>query len=122
MAKEIHFKSNIDLEPTVHKVEDLDPKEDLGVEEIEELREVEPQEQIEITLKKKRETVREKLAYAFVIGLFMVIIIGMILGYLADQEKVQNITDLIIALSGILSGPIGFIIGYYFRKQEEENE
>lgn len=122
MSKEITFKSDIELEPTVHKVEEVDPKKDLGVEVIEELPEIEPEEQIEVTLKKKRENVREKLAYVFVVGLFTVIIIGMIFGYLGDQENVQNITDLIIALSGILSGPFGFIIGYYFRKQEEEKQ
>jgi len=76
MTKEIEFKSDFELEPTVHKVEEVDPKEDLGVEVIEELPEIETKEQIEVILKKKREVVREKLAIVFVIGLFMVIIIG----------------------------------------------
>jgi len=122
MKKEIEFKSDFEMDPTVHKVEEVDPKKDLGVEVIEELPELEVEEQLEVKLKKKREAVRERLAIVFVVGLFMVIIIGMIFGYLGNEQNVQNISDLLIALSGILSGPLGFIIGYYFRKQEEEKE
>ncbi|MBN2015230.1 hypothetical protein JW766_00145 [Candidatus Dojkabacteria bacterium] len=122
MSKEIEFKSDFEIEPTIHKIEDLDPGKDLGVEVVEELPESEPEEQFEVTLKKKREATREKLAYVFVIGLFLIIIIVSILGYLSDTEQVQNITDLVLAISGVLSGPLGFIIGYYFKRQEEEKE
>ena len=118
--KEIEFKSDFELEPTVHKVDEVDPQKDLGVEEIEELADVEPQDQLEVTIKKKKEAARERLAYVFVIGLFIIIIIAMILGFTSDQEHVQNIIDLVLAISGVLSGPLGFIVGYYYKKQEEE--
>lgn len=122
MEKEITFKSDFELGPIVHKASEVNPEKDLGVEEIEELPDVDTQEQIEVTLKKKRELVREKLAIVFVIGLFLILIIGSILGFASDKEQVQNITDLILAFSGVLSGPLGFIIGYYFKRQEEEAE
>jgi hypothetical protein len=120
VSREIVFKSDFELEPNVHKIEGLDPEKDLGVDEIEELPETSPEEQFEVTLKKKRESTREKLAYVFVIGLFAIIIIVTIFGYVSDKDQVQNITDLVLAISGVLSGPLGFIIGYYFKRQEEE--
>lgn len=120
MTKEIVFKSDFEVEPTVHNIGEVDPEKDLGVEEIEELPETKPEEQFEVTLKKKRESTREKLAYVFVIGLFAIIIIVTIFGYVSDKDQVQNITDLVLAISGVLSGPLGFIIGYYFKRQEEE--
>lgn len=122
MDKNIEFKSEIDLEPKLHKVEEVDPKSDLGVEVIEELPEIEPQEQLEVTLQKRREKVREKLAIVFSIGLFTVLIIGMIFGYVGEKESIQNITDMILAVSGVLSGPLGFIVGYYFRRKDEKEE
>lgn len=118
--KEITFTSDFEIEPEVHKIEEIDPKNDLGVGTIEQLPEINPEEQIEVVLRKKKETARERLAIVFVIGLFIIITIGMVLGYLGDSEKVENITRIVISISGVLTGPLGFIIGYYFRKQEEE--
>lgn len=117
--KEIEFKSEIDLDSEVYDIEEIDPQKDLGVGTIEELPEMEAEEQFEVTLKKRREDMRERLAIVFVVGLFLILIIGMVMGYLGDQEKVKNITNLILAISGILTGPLGFIVGYYFRKSEE---
>lgn len=120
MEKEIDFKSDFDLEAKVYDIEDINPKEDLGVEEIEELPDIETEEQLEVTLKKKREAMRERLAIVFIIGMFLILIIAIVVGYLSGQDQVKNITDLVLAISGILSAPLGFIIGYYFKSQEEE--
>ncbi len=118
--REIEFTSDFEIEPEVHKIEEIDPQKDLGVETIEQLPDIKSEEQIEFTLKKKKEAARERLAIVFVIGLFIVILVGMVLAYLGDETKVQNITQTIVSISGVLTGPLGFIIGYYFRKQEEE--
>ncbi|MDD3647694.1 MAG: hypothetical protein PHS44_04310 [Candidatus Dojkabacteria bacterium] len=121
-TNEIQFKSDFKLEGNVHNIEDVDPEKDLDVEVIEELRDVSTEEQIEVTLKKKREATREKLAYVFVIGVFTLLVIGAIFGFASNQDQVKNITDLLLAISGILSGPLGFIIGYYFKRQEESEK
>lgn len=112
--KEIEFTSHMELDSQTVSPEELEGT------TIEELPEVEPEEQFEIKLKRRREDMRERLAVVFVIGLFMILIIGMIMGYLGDEKKVKNITELVLAISGILTGPLGFIIGYYFRKTEEQ--
>lgn len=120
--KEIVFKSDFELENPVHKIEDIDPRSDLEVDTIEELPELDIDKQIEVVLKKKREATRERLAYVFVIGVFTILIIGAIFGFASNKDQVKNITDLVLAFSGVLSGPLGFVIGYYFKRQEEENQ
>ena len=42
------------------------------------------------------------------------------LSVLDEGKKVENMREAMITVSGILSGPLGFVIGYYFRRQEEE--
>ncbi|MFR0895105.1 MAG: hypothetical protein ACLSGF_09830 [Alistipes onderdonkii] len=40
--------------------------------------------------------------------------IGLLFNYTPDDYK-----DLLVAVSGILSGPLGFIVGYYFKASKE---
>ncbi|MBU0976505.1 MAG: hypothetical protein ABIE03_02080 [Patescibacteria group bacterium] len=121
-TKEIDFKGDFELEGNVHNIEDVDFEKDLDVEVIEELPDLKMEEQIEVTLKKKREATRERLAYVFVIGVFTLLLIGAIFGFASNKDQVKNITDLLLAFSGILSGPLGFIVGYYFKRQEDEGK
>jgi len=62
----------------------------------------------------KRESVRSKIAlrfiYAFFAFLFFTMIIGLLKGYFLEDFK-----ELLVTVSGILSGPLGFIIGFYFK-------
>src|SRR4030042_164189 len=111
MEREIEFKSEIDLEPMIHDMGDVDAEKDLGVSEIEELPEIDTREQIEVTMLKKRENIREKLAIVFSAGLFIVIIIGILIGFFANEQQIDNIISMILAISGILTGPLGFILG-----------
>ena len=48
------------------------------------------------------------IAILFVFG------IGLLFNYTPDDYK-----DLLVAVSGILSGPLGFIVGYYFKASKE---
>ena len=41
-------------------------------------------------------------------------LIGLLFNYTPDDYK-----DLLVAVSGILSGPLGFIVGYYFKASKE---
>lgn len=122
MAKEITFRSDINLDSSIHSLENSKTGEDLGVEVIEQVPDVDTLDQFEVTLKRRREATREKLAYVFVIGLFLLIISITLLAFLSNETQVKNMTEMILAVSGVLSGPLGFIIGYYFKKQEESSE
>ncbi len=123
MKKEVDFQegSNGD-KGEVYNLDDIDPEDDLGVEVIEEVPDTDPQEQFDVTFRKRKEDTRERLAVVFVIGLFITLIVASVIGFIAEEGKVQNIIDLVLALSGVLSGPLGFIIGYYFKRQEEYGE
>ena len=37
----------------------------------------------------------------------------------AYVQQVADVKDMLVAISGVLSGPLGFIIGYYFRDCRE---
>lgn len=62
----------------------------------------------------KRESVRSKIAlrfiYAFFIFLLIAVLVGLYENFTFDQHK-----ELLVTISSILSGPLGFIIGFYFK-------
>lgn len=68
----------------------------------------------------KVESTRSKIALTYVICFFVTILIVFIIGYL-NCFKVDDYKDMLILVSGILSGPLGFIIGYYFKSSEKVN-
>lgn len=61
-----------------------------------------------------KDPVRNQIAsfyiQSFVLIVVVTIIITTLMCYDVDSQK-----DLLLAISGILSGPLGFIIGYYFK-------
>lgn len=65
----------------------------------------------------KRESVRSKLALYYVYGFFAVIGISFLIGYSCDFA-VGDYKEILLAISGVLSGPLGFIIGFYFKDGE----
>lgn len=68
---------------------------------------------------KKRETTRSKIALFYVWAFFITIGVSFLIGVLRCFA-VKDYIDFLIAISGILSGPLGFIIGYYFKAGEKE--
>lgn len=66
----------------------------------------------------KRESVRSQIALNYIYGFFIIIIIGFIIG-LAQGFQIKDYKDMMIAISGILSGPLGFIVGFYFKDNNE---
>lgn len=67
----------------------------------------------------KREDTRSKIALYYVIGFLVVIGLALFL-FWAKNLEVSDLRDLLLALSGIMSGPLGFIIGYYFKSHANE--
>ena len=66
----------------------------------------------------KRENTRSEIAKFFVYAFFVVIF----LVFLTCWEKawsIQDFSDLLLSVSGILSGPLGFIIGFYFKASDK---
>lgn len=66
----------------------------------------------------KREDVRSKIALYYIIGFFGIILLGFGTG-LWMRFEMESYKDMLIAISGILSGPLGFIIGFYFKESTE---
>lgn len=66
----------------------------------------------------KRESVRSQIALYYIIGFFSIIVLGLIIGWCRNFE-IKDYKDIMIAISGILSGPLGFIIGFYFKDSSD---
>ncbi|WP_190808752.1 hypothetical protein [Flagellimonas sp. S3867] len=66
----------------------------------------------------KREKNRGVLAMVFVILFFCVIFVTFIIGYNTSDFKTNDYKDLLTTVSSILSGPLGFIIGFYFKEKQ----
>lgn len=67
----------------------------------------------------KREGTRSSIALFYVIG-YLVIIAGVLIMSAVKDYTIGDNKDMLLAISGILSGPLGFIIGYYFKAANKE--
>lgn len=66
----------------------------------------------------KKESTRSWIALIYVIGFYVITVTVIILGWCKDFD-IQNYKDMLVTISGILSGPLGFIVGYYFKASNE---
>lgn len=66
-----------------------------------------------------RETVRSKIGM-FYIKAFVYIIAAALFASLICCYTITETKDLLLAISGILSGPLGFIIGFYFKEGSQD--
>jgi hypothetical protein len=79
-----------------------------------------------VLLENKRATNKFQLQTAryFVIVYLAFILGAMILGGISLMFPIKgtlvDITNFMMAISGIFSGPLGLIIGYYFRTEQEK--
>ena len=67
----------------------------------------------------KREGTRSQIARVYVIGYLLIVASVLFIGVYVGFD-LSGYKDLLLAVSGILSGPLGFIIGYYFKASKEE--
>jgi len=66
----------------------------------------------------KREKDRGRLAMLFVVLFFIVIFVSFWVGYNTEEFTIEHYKDLLTTVSSILSGPLGFIIGFYFKERQ----
>lgn len=65
-----------------------------------------------------KETTRSLIAQIYVWAFFGVITVVFIVGG-CNTFSVDEYKDMLVTVSGILSGPLGFIVGYYFKASKE---
>lgn len=68
----------------------------------------------------KREGTRSKIALYYVLGFLFVILVAFIVSGI-QRYDINDTRDLLVTISGILSGPLGFIIGYYFKSHSDKD-
>lgn len=93
--------------------------EDLDIDEYELIPDPQPIKDLDV-IKVKREDVRGLLAVVFLIGFFFILLAGIFIAAINEGNKVESLTAVLLSISGILSGPLGFVIGYYFRSKDQE--
>jgi hypothetical protein len=74
----------------------------------------------------KREDTRGRLALIYTVATFIIFGLGFLVavadGILQKTSIVDNLTKLLPLISGIFLGTLGFVLGYYFRRAEGEDE
>lgn len=65
-----------------------------------------------------KENTRSRIAQIYVWAFFVVIGAVFVIGY-CKCFKVDEYKDMLVTVSGVLSGPLGFIVGYYFKASKE---
>ena len=65
-----------------------------------------------------KENTRSRIAQIYVWAFFVVIGLVFVIGCF-KCFNVDEFKDMLITVSGILSGPLGFIVGYYFKASKE---
>ena len=65
-----------------------------------------------------KETTRSLIAQVYVWAFFGGIVVEVIVGG-CNTFSVDEYKDMLVTVSGILSGPLGFIVGYYFKASKE---
>lgn len=72
----------------------------------------------------KREDTRSRLALIYTLATFFVFVLGMLIAVLdglnRDVSIIENLSEIIPLISGVFLGSLGFVLGYYFRKGDEE--
>lgn len=91
--------------------------EDMGIEELEEI--PEPDTSQLNVIEVKREDTRGSLALVFLIGFFLMLFVGLLVAATSAGDRIAASTEILLTISGILSGPLGFVVGYYFRSQDQ---
>lgn len=65
-----------------------------------------------------KESTRTYIARLYVWAFFIVIGLVFVVG-LIKCFTVNDFKDMLVTISGVLSGPLGFIVGYYFKASKE---
>ena len=74
-------------------------------------------------IEKQREDTRSEIALYYVKGFLVIVAFALILGLLLvylGKISFENLTNILVTLSGILSGTLGFVVGYYFKSSDSD--
>lgn len=78
-----------------------------------------------LTLNNKREDTRGRLAIIYTVATFIMFGLGFLVSVLdafwRQVSIIDNLATILPLLSGIFLGSLGFVLGYYFRKLEGED-
>ena len=85
---------------------------------IDTLRETSTNDKLAESAEQKRETTRSSIAKIYLWCFFIILFIGFIFCFVY-AKTVSDVKDIFVSISGVLSGPLGFIIGYYFKATKE---
>lgn len=114
--------------PLEYEVEFIDPEEleefsESGTENIEEIPAKITEEISKDYVIKSQESTRGNLAIIFTVGTFIIFIFAFIVSIIealiSKGSIIANLNSILPLISSIFLGLLGFIIGYYFRKGEE---
>ncbi|MDQ6985497.1 MAG: hypothetical protein Q9M91_04805 [Candidatus Dojkabacteria bacterium] len=76
------------------------------------------------TIIRKREDTRSTLAIIYTLAIFSVFFLGTLIavvdGLNRDVSIIDNLKEIIPLISGVFLGSLGFVLGYYFRKGEDD--
>ncbi len=87
-----------------------------------ELHNINPQLQTSLTDQgNPKDKTRTQIANLYVRA-FLIIICATLIYMLLYSYSINDIKDVLLAESGILSGPLGFIIGFYFKEESERKQ
>ena len=67
----------------------------------------------------KREETRKWIAYIALGGFFFLLGLIIIFGWLVKGGSIEDITQILTTTSGVLSGIVGAIVGFYFRETKD---
>lgn len=112
-------ETNVEFEPDFDIVQmPIDELSDIGVDKVEKVPDFEANKPL-IDIKKKQEVTRSTFTIIFLVGFISLLLAGLILGFFMDGNQLDNTKEILLTISGILSGPLGFVVGYYFRSSEQ---
>ena len=80
-----------------------------------------PESGVEVS--QARERTRGRFALYYISGYILIVLIAMLVSFYMlyhDKLRFEDLTNMLVTISGILSGPLGFIIGYYFKAESGE--
>jgi hypothetical protein len=79
-----------------------------------------------INLEAKREDVRGRLAIIYTVATFIMFVLGFVVAVIDAVTRqvpiVNSLQTILPLISGIFLGSLGFVLGYYFRKVENDRK
>lgn len=77
-------------------------------------------------LEQKREDTRGRLAIIYTIATFVMFVLGFVVAILdaaiREVPIASTLSTILPLISGIFLGTLGFVLGYYFRQVEDDND